>query len=123
MKFSVAAELARSYAADQRDFFQGLALLLENALPEATEIERRGGFLSKKTLHRIVVTLGGNRYVLEDPGRGSLQASRTHIVRGIALKTEEIAVEEWIAELSALLEESAQSSAAAREALSRMVDF
>jgi hypothetical protein len=120
LKFGVAAELSKKYAADQRDFFSMLALLLEGALPEETTIERRGGLFTKKTLHRIIITLGDNRYTIEDPGRGSLIATRTHIVRGIALKTETVAIPEWIDELAAALNERAQTSQAAREALERI---
>ena len=121
LKLGVAAELARKYGQDQRDFLHMLAALLENVLPEATELEQQGGWFAKKTLHRIIVTLGEFRYTLEDPGHGSLLAARTRIVRGIALKTEEIPVHDWIAELGAALDERAKTSQAAREALSKLV--
>jgi hypothetical protein len=65
--------------------------------------------------------LGDDRYILEDPGHGNLQATRTRIVRGIALKTETISVQEWVQELGSILDERARTSAAAREALSRLV--
>jgi hypothetical protein len=95
--------------------------MLESALPDEAEIGRRGGLFSRKTVQRVAVTLGDNRYTLEDPGRGPLHASRTHIVRCISLKTEPITVEEWLAELGAALDERARTSAAAREALARLV--
>jgi len=81
----------------------------------------KGGFFAKKTLHKVIVMLGENRYTLEDPGRGPLLASRTRIVRGIALKTESIPVETWVQELGAALDERARSSATAREALARLI--
>lgn len=121
VKFGVAATLSRQYAADQREFLELLAQMLEQALPEEAEIGRRGGLFSKKTVQKVALTLGENRYTLEDPGRGPLRASRAHIVRGIALKTETIPVEEWLAELGAALDERASNSAAAREALSRFI--
>ncbi len=121
VKFGVAATLSKQYAADQRDFLELLAKMLESALPDETEIGRRGGLFSKKTVSRVAVALGENRYTLEDPGRGPLRATRTHIVRGIALKTEEIAVQDWLAELGAALDERARTSAQAREALARLV--
>lgn len=121
MKFGVAATLSKQYAADQRVFLELLAAMLAGALPEEAEIVKRGGLFSKKTIAKVVVAFGDYRYTLEDPGRGPLLASRTRIVRGIALKTEQIPVEEWLAELSANLDERARTSAAAREALSRLV--
>ncbi|HZO91192.1 MAG TPA: hypothetical protein VFB38_22905 [Chthonomonadaceae bacterium] len=121
VKFGVAATLSRQYAADQRLFLDLLARMLESALPEEAQIERRGGLFSKKTVQRVTVTLGENRYMLEDPGRGPLRAFRTRVVRNIALKTEPIPVQDWLAELSAALEERARTSAAAREALARLV--
>lgn len=121
VKFGVAATLSKQYAADQRDFLELLAQMLEGALPQETQIERRGGLFAKKVVRRVVVAMGENRYALEDPGHGPLRATRTHVVRGIALKTEEIAVQDWLAELGAALDERARTSAQAREALARLV--
>ncbi len=120
-RFGSAAALSKQYAADQRQFLELLAQMLERALPDETTIERKGGLFSKKTIHIVRVQFAGNRYDLEDPGRGPLIARRVQIVRGIALKTEQIGVDEWLAELGANLDERARSSQVAREALERMV--
>src|SRR5262249_10760053 len=121
MKFGIAATLSKQYAADQRVFLDLLATMLETALPAEAEIVKRGGLFSKNTIARVIVTFGDHRYSLEDPGRGPLQAFRTRIVRGIALKTDPLPVETWLADLSANLDERARSSAAAREALARLI--
>ncbi len=120
-KFGMAATLMKQYSSDQRTFFELLAQMLEGLLPDEASIARHGGFFAKKTVRKIVVTLGENRYTLEDPGRGQLQSSRTHIVRGIALKTESIPVQDWLAELGTSLDERARASGAAREALARLL--
>jgi hypothetical protein len=122
LRLAVAAELGKRYAEDQRGFLGLLATLLSGALPDETTVERRGSFLGKKTVRLVAVELGGFRYTLEDPGRGGLRAGRVHVVRGIALKNEELSVEEWTAELSAALDERARSSEAARAALARLVE-
>ncbi len=122
MEFGVAAELAKKYAADQHDFIELLALMLEGALPNETEIEKRGGLFSKKHVSRIIVTMASDRYTLERPDHGGVTAARTHVVRGIALKTEPITVEEWVETLGAALDERARTSEAAREALERIVE-
>ncbi len=122
LKFGVAAALSKQYGADQRTFLELLATMLESALPGEVDVVRHGGlFVKKKTVQRVTVTLGENRYSLEDPGRGNLHATRIRVVRGIALKTEELPVQDWVAELGAFLDERARISAAAREALSRLV--
>ena len=121
VKFGVAAALSRQYAADQHAFFEDLATMLERALPEATQVVRHGGIFSKKTVQRITLTIVENRYILESPTHGSLQASRTHVVRGIALKTEAIPIPDWLEEIGGLLDQEARGSQAAREALSRLV--
>ncbi len=121
VKLGVSAALSKEYAQDQRSLLEMLAMMLENALPGEAQIERRGGLFSKKTVHRISLEMGTDRYSLEDPGKGSLRAFRTKVVRGIALKTEEIPVQEWLDALSVNLEERAKSSASARAALERFV--
>src|SRR5437764_6481139 len=95
VKIGVASALARQAAADQRELLDDLGRLLEGTLPEAV-VERKGGLFSPGRTHSIRIDLGANRYVLQDAGRGPLQAKRIHVVRGIALKTEEIAIDEWL---------------------------
>ena len=123
LKIGVAAELAKRYGEEGRDFMNGLATMLENALPEATQIERGGGWFGPKKLQRIIITLDDMRYVLAAPERGSLQASCTHIVRGIALKTESFTVAEWLEVLGAALQERARTHRATREALANWVEI
>ena len=122
VKFGVAAELSKQYAADERQFLERLAVMLESALPGEIDVTRKGGLFSKKTVQRVSVTMGDHRYLLEDPGRGPLQTARMKIVRGIALKTEAMTVADWLAELGDLLDERASASAQTRAALARLVD-
>ncbi len=120
-KFGMAATLMKQFASDQRAFLELLAQMLEGALPDETSIEKTGAFFSKKTVKKIVINLGDNRYTIDDTGHGSLQSFKTHIVRGIALKTEPIPVQDWLAELGSALDEKARASAAASKALSRLL--
>ena len=122
VRFGVAAELSKQYAADERQFLERLAAMLESALPGEIDIDRKGGLFSKKTVQRVSVTLDDYRYLLEDAGRGPLQAVRVKIVRGIALKTETLSVADWLAEIGELLDERARASAQTRAALARLVD-
>ena len=120
VKFGVATTLSKQYAADQRSFLESLATMLEAAMPSETEVVRKGGLFSKKTVSKVIVTLGEYRLALIDEGRGPLQATRVRMVRGIALKTEIIAVENWVIELSETIDERAKTNRAAREALARL---
>ena len=97
-----------------------LAAKLTDALPGAATVEHEGGLFSKKRIRRLQVQLGEHRYELARAGRG-LEARHSHSVRGITLKTEELAVERWIEELSRHLAEHARSSEQAREALGRLL--
>ncbi len=92
--------------------------MLEGALPDATHIERGGAFWKRsRPVRRLTVTLGEHEFLLEKPDNAPLSASVRRRVRGIALKTETVAMANWIARLSAALSERAQQSREAREAL------
>lgn len=114
-------ELAGALRADARDlktFLEVLAAKLESALPEATRVER-GGLFSKR-VRRVSVDLGEHRYELAAEG-DRLSPSRSNAVRGIVLKREPLALDEWIAELSRELSTAAQRSERARLALERLL--
>lgn len=121
VKVGVAAELAKQYSADQKALLENLANMLESAFPNETIVVRKGGLFSKKSIAKIKARFGEYTYNLEDTGRGPLVASQTKIVRGIALKTEEIPVESWMEILGEELEAHTRNHARAREALSKFV--
>ena len=118
-RLGVAAALGREYAADGKAFLPFLVRLLEGAMPEETEVRTQGFF--KKSVVGVVVDLGATRYSVEDPGRGPLTATRTQVVRGIALKNETIPMPELLAEMEAALEARAGENARARAALAGML--
>ena len=121
VKMGVAAALAKQCAADQLEFFHDLADWLQRTLPGETQIEKRGGIFARKSISKVTVELGGLRYVLEEDGRGQLSACWVHVVRGIALKTEQVPVETWTAALAEALEQRAAENASARNALKELL--
>ena len=121
IKIGVAANLARYYSAEGHDLLLSLAGLLQEVLGERTQIHRAGGFLAQKHLVGFAFTLGEWRFSLDDV-HGALSAKRTHFVRGIALKSEDVPVAAWLEEVGAALEAEAQHNQAARDALSKWVD-
>ena len=117
--------LAASLRADSGDldaFVEALAVRLEGALPDQVEVERRGGLLGgRKRVRRIEVTLGDQRYEAEVE-RGRVTCRRRSVVRGIALKTQELDLDAWIAALSKDLVEEADRSERGRQALGRLLE-
>ena len=119
LQVGVAAYLAKSYGEDERDFLESAALMLERALPDATLIERGGAFWSKvRPVKHLKVTLDEWEFTLANRAAHSpLDAQIRRSVRGVALRTESVPMADWIARLSAALNERAAQSQAAREAL------
>jgi hypothetical protein len=117
--------LAASLRADAGDldaFVEALAVKLEGALPDQVDVERRGGLLGgNKRVRRIEVTLGDQRYEAE-PDRGRVTCRRRSVVRGIALKTQELDLDAWIEALSQDLVEEADRSERGRLALARLLE-
>ena len=112
----------RADAGDAHAFLQALAVRLDGALPGQVQIERRGALFSrKKAVKQIDLDLGEQRYCIAEEGHGRLRAQRVHVVRGIALKTEDLSVEEWIQGLAGHLTSLAETSSRAREALERLL--
>jgi hypothetical protein len=116
--------LAASLRADATDtaaFLDALAARLEGALPGQVEVQRKGGlFGGGKRVRRIAVRLGDSHYEIEGE-HGALVARRRNVVRGIALKSEELGVDAWIEGLSADLLALAQRSEQGRLALQRLL--
>lgn len=119
-RIGVAAALAKEYAAEGRAFVPVLARLLENALPDLTEPIMSGGFLKKKEAIGVKVDLDEFRYELNGSS-GRIQASRTHVVRGISLKSEPISVDQWLAEVGDAVDRHLHGNAEAAAALNRLL--
>ena len=112
--------LAASLRADARDldaFVEALAAKLAAAFPETTRIER-GGFRGGGRVRTIEVDLGEHQYRLDARGP---KTSRARVVRGIALKNDELGLDEWIDSLARDLAEAAERSERGRIALERLL--
>jgi hypothetical protein len=117
---------AAGLRADGRDLTAGvevLAVKLEAALPSECRVQRRARslFNREKVVESIDVRLGDSHYELRQD-RGRIDANRSKEVRGVVIKREPLALADWVAGLEAELREQAQTSAAARQALERLVD-
>jgi hypothetical protein len=122
LQSAVSAGLLKEFAGDREMFLNLLVRALETTVPERLEVDRTGGWFGReRTIRRLQLDLGDYRYQLEVGKGGALTAARTRVVRGIALKTEERPVEEWLQDLSGDLVEYARTHQDALEALKRRV--
>jgi len=122
MQFELLAASLRADASDAVAFLEALANKLGGALPQRVQVEREGGLFNRAHhVRRITVRLGEWEYALVAGPGSSLEASRTHAVRGITLKSEPLSLDEWIADLSADLADLARSSLQDQMALRRLL--
>ena len=114
--------LAASLRADMSDMHTWFAVLggkLAGALPTRVRVRREGMF-GRGNVEGVEVDLGEWRYILRLE-RGHPVGERTHIVRGIALKTEPLALDAWIDDLAESLAALAASSARENQAIQRLL--
>ncbi len=117
----VSGALLSRYQQDQQALLEQLATFLEATLPRQTVVQRTRGLIGPKRTTALTVELGNARYRLEQ-GKGSgLDASRIRVVRGVAVRTETLAVEAWIEDVSAALSAELERTSGGREALTRLL--
>lgn len=120
--FDMVAAGLRADATDLNAFVEALAVKLEGALPGRVAIVRRGGLFSRsKAVREISVDMGDCRYTLVSDG-GRIETARRNEVRGIAIKSEQLELDDWISGLSRELEAAARESADGRQALERLLE-
>lgn len=117
--------VAARIRADARDvpaFVNALAVLLEQAVPDMVEVDRRRArFLSaERVVSGLRCTVGEHVYALTREGSG-IVTTRARAVRGITIRTETLAIDAWVSDLVAALGAQADVSAAAHEALRGLV--
>jgi hypothetical protein len=120
-QFDLLAASLRADAVDLKAFVEALAVKLGESFPQRVHIERKGGFLGgKQRVRRVAVTLGDNEYELRSDD-GQIACQRRNVVRGIALKTEQLSLEQWIDALAGGLVDEAGKTESDRVALERML--
>jgi hypothetical protein len=119
--FDLIAASLRADFSDLDAFFEGLAVKLEAAIPQAVRVTRaKLGFRGPKVVAAIAVATGPVQLELKRVG-AQLQATKARLSGGIVLKTEQLDVDQWLTELTGALSTLAQSSERARLALERVL--
>jgi hypothetical protein len=121
MRTELFAASLRADEADLKTFLEALAVKLEGSLPDYTKVTRQGIFSREHPVKEVTVLLGEYQYRIGREKQGPLLAVRSHVVRGIVLKNEQITIEQWIEELSEKLAKLAGRSAQTRAALERFL--
>jgi hypothetical protein len=115
LDFELLAASLRADTADMPAWMSALAEKLAGALPGRVAVHH-GGLLGRGPVTSLAADLGPWRFVLRLE-HGQAIAERTHIVRGIALKSEALPLDGWIDALSAALADLAATSARERQAI------
>jgi hypothetical protein len=118
---SIAVGLTREYGGDREIFLTLLVDSLQPALGERLRVQRAGWLRRDGPIRRLDLDLDAQRFVLEVGKGGALAATRQRVVRGIALKTEELSVEAWLQAVAAAVADYARTHQAALDALKRRV--
>lgn len=117
----LAASMRASYT-DVEAFMEALAAKFEGALPTHTKVRRQSSLFSREhSVKEIVIMLGDYHYRIARERQGPLLAQRLHVVRGIALGSDDLTVERWIEEVAESLAQLAAQNALAYAALSRFL--
>ena len=115
LNFDLLAAALRADSADMHAWIAALATKLAGALPNRVGVHH-GGLFGNGPVEGVSADLGNWRFALRLQ-HGQPVAERTHVVRGIALKSEAIAIDAWIDALSQALAEIAATSARERAAI------
>ena len=109
---------------DIPDLFSALAERFRMLLPEQTRIRYRTslplGLGSELGANHLTLTLGEFTYQLKLE-RGSLQASFSHIVGGITLKTEKLHFDQWVLRVQSAIEFEVGQNAVLRSNLEKII--
>ena len=119
-QFDLLAASLRADAGDLKAFVEALAVKLGQGFPSRVQVER-SGLRGKGPVRRLSAKLGDNEYELTNDG-GTVSCTKRVLVRGIALRTERLDVEQWIDALAGELVDQAGKTESDRAALQRMLE-
>lgn len=118
--------LAASLQLNQREsktLVESLATMLQGSMPDRVEITRGGWFLSKeKPIEDLLVKFDETHYQISKFKNGyNYEARALKIVRGIALKSNEIELEECIKRIVQEISQMSKKNARMQDALRKFI--
>jgi hypothetical protein len=117
----VTSALLDRYQRDQQALLDQLATFLEGTLPRQTSVKRTHGVLGPRRTTGLTIEVAGQRYNLGQAEHARLEASRTRVVRGVAVRTEDLAMADWLSELGAALGAELEHTEGGSAALDRLL--
>ncbi|MGC8560461.1 MAG: hypothetical protein ACP5O1_07255 [Phycisphaerae bacterium] len=89
-------------------FLEALAVRLEQSLPGMVQVQRKRDGLFAKTQHvaSISLQLDNFQFVLQKEPAG-IRTSRTKVVRGVTLKSDDLSLADWLTAVDAELKTAA----------------
>jgi hypothetical protein len=122
LQLDILAAMLSSDKKQAKEHVETLSNILEATLPEHVKIKRGGMFFSKeRPLEELTVQFDESAYILVVSKKGAVSAKKQKFVRGIALSSADMQVQECIDSIVQHLSETAAKSSAARQALSRFI--
>lgn len=116
--FDLDAAVLRRSQTDLQAFMEALAVRLEGALPGRVKVERRRDGLFAKTSHAAKIAFHSDKAVYElSFGKAGLAASRTKLVRDVAISSTTIDPAQWLTEVRQEVSALADKAGAAGDAL------
>jgi hypothetical protein len=117
-EFDLNGAILRRSETELRAFMEALAVRLEGALPGRVQVERRREGLLSPTRRVAAIAVNCDRAVYElRLARSALKATRVKQVRGVRLSSADVAVPEWLAEVSEELKALAEQAGSSSDAL------
>lgn len=121
LKFETLAAALNLGRSQQKDLVESLAQMMSLSLPDSVSITRGGWFLSKeKPIEELTIKFDDYHYRIVKEGSG-YSGRALKIVRGVALKTTEMGLEECFAEIVKELTALAEKNSKARDALQKFI--
>ena len=119
--FDLVAASLRADTSDLAIFVEALAVKLTDSFPAHVKVERKRSLLpGPKPVKKITAVLGDDGFDLEHES-GDVSCHRRVLVRGIALRSEELELGPWIDALSRSLVAEAEKTERGRESLRQLL--
>lgn len=123
MEFLVTAADLRLAQEEVVTMLERLAHMFELALPEHATVKRGGWLFSKeKPVESLQLDFGDLGFELERQGKRHVVARTQKRVRGVVLKTSEVPLDEWTADVARELTQLATHNSRARKALGKLTE-